>query len=673
MSDRLPKTHCDNTTHIDLVSRKAFLTVQWTCELDRLQHPITHDNELKFFMCGEESFMNIAKDIGAAQNTVDLICWGFDPAMELARTKNAAWPRGWVYGSILSDAAARGVKVRLLVWYDRLPSYIQNNLPGYTGDQRKGYMIHSPTTSAEDAVMAGLPAPVAVFGNDPRTPEQARQEYCVQWWRDALMGKIENLQVKFRKGNSEAILRSLKDPHSPEDLPSTAAPSHGGLINEYDLIVKNGTHHQKTILIDYAFQGGQHAVGYVMGLNSVTDYWDTTAHLFDTPLRETDWDLKSETAQKLGPKHPISRDPYQDYVCRLRGNALQDVHHNFLNAWLRAKGQAHPNESRAVPPSLPRVKEGSTVQIVRTQPEEADKTIKNAYYQASGLARNYLYIENQYFFYEPWVRQLKEKRATFIQWSHDAGRAHHECALLHLFAVIPRPEDAGMVPRTYDMVKSLGEGQSMATNEKGQSGGQQAVIQSAHQKHQAQLAQWRKMTPQQQMDEPSFYPTYDPLLATSNQIKEPVKNPTTGEIESMGLKVLLASLITQNKGPSMPEGVSNFRQVYIHSKLMLIDDSFITLGSANMNLRSMAGDSEINMLTDDAREAAQLRQRVWEQHSGGYRNADGGDGSQSAVAKAFDAWKRLMKINDISVFKGDPIIGFLIPFRETREVTFRHG
>jgi len=58
---------------------------------------------------------------------------------------------------------------------------------------------------------------------------------------------------------------------------------------------------------------------------------------------------------------------------------------------------------------------------------------------------------------------------------------------------------------------------------------------------------------------------------------------------------------------------------------------------------------------------------------GGYRKADGGDGSQSAIAKAFDAWKQLMKINDISVFKDDPIIGFLIPFRETREVTFRHG
>lgn len=46
------------------------------------------------------------------------------------------------------------------------------------------------------------------------------------------------------------------------------------------------THHQKPILIDYAHDGGSDAVGDVMGLNSVTDYWDTQQHEIDDPLRE---------------------------------------------------------------------------------------------------------------------------------------------------------------------------------------------------------------------------------------------------------------------------------------------------------------------------------------------------------------------------------------------------
>ncbi|AMO99099.1 phospholipase D family protein [Collimonas arenae] len=611
MSDTVLKTHNSNTTHVDLNSRNCTATVQWFCELDKAKHPITQDNQLDIYMCGQQSFAEIAKDIAAAKETLDLICWGFDPGMELERKDNSAWPRGWVFGSMLTEAAGRDVKVRLLVWYDRLPSYIQNNLVGYTGDQRKGYLIDSPSTSAEDAMAVGLQPPLPVLGNDPRSPEQLRQGFCVQWWREALHGKIKNLEVKFRKGNPDAILKSLKNPASPEDMPSTVAPSHGGLINEYDLIVKNGTHHQKTVLIDYAREGGAKAVGYVMGLNSTSDYWDTAEHLFDTPLRETDWVLKSDTAKALGATHRISRDPLHDYVSRIRGAALQDVHNNFLTAWVRAKGQPHPGESTALPPSLPKVAGGSRIQIVRTQPEEGDKTIKNAYFQASGLARNYLYIENQYFFYERWVRHLKEKRAEFTKWSCAAGVKPRDAKLLHLFVVMPSPEDDGMVPRTYDMVKSLGEGQSMTGIDPRKPDGQKSVIEAAQEKYNNDVVAWNKMTPQQQMEEPGMTPVKGWLLQTSERVQEPVKNPKTGEIKALGLKVLIGRLITHNKGRPLPKQVSNYRQIYIHSKLMIIDDSFITLGSANMNLRSMAGDSEINMVTDDAAKAAELRRRVW--------------------------------------------------------------
>eukprot|EP00644_Phytophthora_capsici_P014209 jgi/Phyca11/525367/estExt2_fgenesh1_pm.C_PHYCAscaffold_30127 len=36
------------------------------------------------------------------------------------------------------------------------------------------------------------------------------------------------------------------------------------------------------------------------------------------------------------------------------------------------------------------------------------------------------------------------------------------------------------------------------------------------------------------------------------------------------------------------------RKIYIHSKIMLIDDVYLTIGSANWNRRSMTSDSELN-------------------------------------------------------------------------------
>lgn len=42
--------------------------------------------------------------------------------------------------------------------------------------------------------------------------------------------------------------------------------------------------------------------------------------------------------------------------------------------------------------------------------------------------------------------------------------------------------------------------------------------------------------------------------------------------------------------------------IYIHSKMMIVDDKYALIGSANINDRSMLGsrDSEIAVVTEDA-------------------------------------------------------------------------
>jgi phosphatidylserine/phosphatidylglycerophosphate/cardiolipin synthase-like enzyme len=667
-----PKTQNPNAFHIDEQRRTATLTVQWLAELDKRRHPITAFNELKPLVCGEEAFASIARDIEQASSSIDLVCWGFDPGMELERGDGAAgWPRGPVYGSLLKAAEGRGVKVRLLVWYDALGSRKQNNLPGYTGDQR-GW------------APAGLGQAMA-DGIEPLTPEDKRQAYCEQWWRDALAPprpgeRPHRMEVLMRPGSSaEEVQRSLNDPHSTED-PISA----DGLVSERLLVDHFATHHQKTILIDYGWQAGASGVGYVMGLNSLTDYWDSEAHLFDDPRRETDWARKSDTAQALGAKRAVSRDPYRDYACRLRGPALKGVYDNFARAWQRAGGKPWAGDvlSDIAPPRLPRPAPGSRVQILCTQPQEQDKTIKNAYWQATSFARNYLYIENQYFFYERWVRHLKAMRTTFMQWLQEEGKSREQCKLLHLFAVIPWPEDDGMVPRTYDTVKSLGEGQSLPGQHeamKRETESRQAwdeydrEQQRIVERHNAKGTNPIYELDQLRLRSPKVPRLHSDVYDSAAAVQVPVKNHTTGELEGLGLKVLIARLVTHNTGKPLPKPEQNYRQVYIHSKLMLIDDAFFTLGSANLNVRSMAADSELNLATDDHAEARKLRQRVWARLGGGYENADGGDGSPAAIKQAFADWQKVMSANRRAMDSNGPVTGHLIPFEDKRVVFYRHG
>jgi hypothetical protein len=71
--------------------------------------PVFHFNNLTVYICGEHSFGRIAEDIQAAEQSVDLAFWGFDPAMELTRN-SGEWPRGDTWGDLLRDADTRSTR-----------------------------------------------------------------------------------------------------------------------------------------------------------------------------------------------------------------------------------------------------------------------------------------------------------------------------------------------------------------------------------------------------------------------------------------------------------------------------------------------------------------------------------------------------------------------------------
>lgn len=677
------------TTHIDEVKRSAASSMQWLVEplskKGAATHPITHNNKLKFFICGQEGFGDIAAEIARAEKTIDLCCWGFDPGMELKRN-SSTWPRGDTFGDLLIAAARRGVKVRLLVWKDWLGSKLVHNMPGHThgtspwfhrDDEAGANLINSRHSlelirnfnkdSKKFKSKAYLRSIASDFPVDESAlPIMAREEYCYSWFQAVIKGHFKNIAMCTRVGKSEAIRRSLENaPQQPRDF-SKLEIERAGFLGM-------GTHHQKTILIDYAYKEGRRAVGYVMGLNSVTDYWDTAEHNLEEPLREAGGDSEKKESVQVDPPDPgfVTLKPYQDYACRIdAGHALVDVHINFVGAWARAGGdplEPYPDLELLAdkPPAalLRKAEPGdSTVQVVRTQPEENDKSIQEAYWQATAMAATtagYIYLENQYLQCEHWAQHLLEcRRKTISKWrssSKKAGKKREDMPILYLFIVTPVPEREQMIPRTYDTLATFGEHKGME--------GQDNVVEK-----------WNKKMPEKVRSGYGTVANAPHKLPDVVEHANGINKPNALELEEKyGLKVCVAMLNTCD----FESARWRYREIYIHSKLMISNDVFFTLGSANTNQRSFAVDSEINVAVQDPKKTKEIRKRVWKLLSGS--KVSGGDGGPKDLATAFRNWSVLMKENlgkrnsDELGADQKKLLGFILPLEDKRSSLIRLG
>ncbi|MEB0011888.1 phospholipase D-like domain-containing protein, partial [Glaciimonas sp. Gout2] len=131
---------------------------------------------------------------------------------------------------------------------------------------------------------------------------------------------------------------------------------------------------------------------------------------------------------------------------------------------------------------------------------------------------------------------------------------------------------------------------------------------------------------------------------------------TEAELEGMGIKILIAKLYTQDSHSN------RCREIYIHSKLMIIDDVFLTLGSANMNVRSMVVDSEINISCVNAEFAWGARTRVWGNLAG-----EELDGSQKSIKEVHRDWiKKMEKNAEIVEKQNGKLQNFIVTYSDQR-------
>ena len=712
------ETLVPNEAPVSAQTCRATGSLQWFLEAGTdATYPVFHRNTMRYFVCAEEGFADIAASIKAAKKSIDIVCWGFDPAMELTRDKRNTWPRGDTWGGLLLDAAlgSQGrapVQVRILSWFDVVGEKLQHNMPGFV------YAAATPVTPAwQAAVHDTLRGDFK--GDSPLASLQLQGKRLRAnqfWYNLTKSGQLPGLQLRLRNGNGAAIARALADINA-------AMPP--GFME--DLLIKGwGTYHQKTVLIDYDDSSAQaQAVGYVMGLNSVTDYWDTKAHLHTDPKRGAGWEGVEQDAALPNLK------PLQDYATRIEGEALLMVSKNFTDAW----NKAHPvspkasaplartHDPKSPPPQLTRNLGAGThsVQVLRTEPLASEKGIERLYYQTLNSARHYIYIENQYFQFAPWIKALKAVRDT-----HNTGLGackvpKDQRPVLHLLVVTPTPEKSGMVPRTHDAIKELGHGSSLPNQSK-KLDDEIKRYQADMERYDKAMAEYRKsnhaapgaMRAPAKPHLSSVAKTYmesgggrldaviqDELrrtlgfrslvasMWTFDADYAPKQRKALADISAMQVRSQKASVNAQaadatkdhqaiatlfaHKVKALEDQAyaARYREIYIHSKLMIADDSVFTIGSANLNVRSLYGDGEINMVSDCPKTSARLRREVWGLQTGELYPGDSARGSD--MEDTFDNWEKLLSRNLKAKTSGEPISGFIVPLNDERTSSIRVG
>jgi len=84
------------------------------------------------------------------------------------------------------------------------------------------------------------------------------------------------------------------------------------------------------------------------------------------------------------------------------------------------------------------------------------------------------------------------------------------------------------------------------------------------------------------------------------------------EIDNGRGMISVYSLYTS--GPNAGARPFTYRPIYLHAKVAIIDDEWLTVGSANLNNRGLVTDSKINAVVRDATLARDLRIDLWAEH-----------------------------------------------------------
>ena len=107
--------------------------------------------------------------------------------------------------------------------------------------------------------------------------------------------------------------------------------------------------------------------------------------------------------------------------------------------------------------------------------------------------------------------------------------------------------------------------------------------------------------------------------------------------------------------------------LYVHAKIGIVDDTWLTVGSANLNEHSFFNDTEMNVATCDPRLARETRLRLWAEHL--ERSIEEVSGEPAAVVDAL--WRPIAGEQLERRRRGEPLTHRLLELPACRAARWR--
>eukprot|EP00123_Amoebidium_parasiticum_P007400 comp18098_c0_seq1/m.18733 comp18098_c0_seq1/g.18733 ORF comp18098_c0_seq1/g.18733 comp18098_c0_seq1/m.18733 type:complete len:758 (-) comp18098_c0_seq1:28-2301(-) len=381
------------------------------------------------------------------------------------------------------------------------------------------------------------------------------------------------------------------------------------------------THHQKTVVLDAPCpnrDGRRRVIGFMGGIDLCDGRYDTPQH----PLFRSLQDAHSNDFHQANIAEGVDvtsgpREPWHDIHCKVEGMVARDLMQNFHERWSRqnssyADALFDVDRSGFIRPEEERWGDGSdswNVQLLRSIDSEVanfqhneglvelrgrhvERSIQDAYIHHIRRAEHFLYIENQYFM------------GSSFGWEKSIAGCENMIPA-EIALKIASKIRAGERFAAYILTPMHPEGAPSA-------------------KPTQELLQWQ----------------YRTMQFMYNIVSEALRDVGSDDHPTDWLAFFcLGNRETayggqESNAPSELAGTlqrTRRHMIYVHSKMLIVDDELIIVGSANINQRSMAGYRDTEIATSSWQPAHTatrhttpkgnvygFRARLWAEHLGHY-------------------------------------------------------
>ena len=455
-------------------------------------------------------------------------------------------------------------------------------------------------------------------------------------WNEALN---DNNLMEGQMGTHDEDTRRYFEDSNVHCILAARQQSDGVLADQFTATCY--THHQKTVICDAEDEesGMRRVIAFIGGLDITNGRYDTCEFpLFKTINNLHTGDFYSNclvgVTAETGP-----REPWHDNHAKVEGPAALDIKENFEERWKKQAdthiGKLFENDGDLVLDSDAQIPENEgghwNLQLFRSITSDSciiDHERKQFCHSKGGRivensimrcmvhqirnAKNFIYMENQYFL------------GSAYDWEEGNDTLAHHIVPTEIARKICDKINAGEDFKAYILIPMFPEGipSSMPIQE---------------------ILQWQFRSMQ------SMYRKVARAIQENGSESHPkdyLKFFCLGKRE--GPEDVPVDELGEPEEGSQPATIrSTLRHcIYVHSKMTIIDDDYVLIGSANINQRSLAGerDTEIaiggyqpnHTVEDEGDPRGDIhtyRMALWAAHFGGFDEAFLNPGSQECMEK----------------------------------------